>query len=67
METKFYKYANQVLSAKYVNVFADAEEKKDLYKFSNADVINLIKEGFLEIYCTWRIRRDWFIRKERPA
>lgn len=43
METKFYKYANQVLSAKYVNVFADAEEKKDLYKFSNADVINLIK------------------------
>jgi len=43
METKFYKYANETLSSKYVNVFADAEEKKDLYKFSNAEVINLVK------------------------
>ena len=43
METKFYKYANEFLPAKYINVFADAEEKKDLYKFSNTDVLNLIK------------------------
>lgn len=43
METKFYKYANETLPSKYVNVFADAEEKKDLYKFSNAEVINLVK------------------------
>lgn len=39
METKFYKYANEFLPAKYINVFADAEEKKDLYKFSNTDVL----------------------------
>ena len=43
METKFYKYASEFLPAKYINVFADAEEKKDLYKFSNTDVLNLIK------------------------
>lgn len=43
MEKKFYKYARKSLNASWANIFADAEEKKDLYKLTNDEVLDLIK------------------------
>ena len=43
MEKKFYKYARKSLNANWANIFADAEEKKDLYKLTNNEVLDLIK------------------------
>lgn len=43
VERKFYRYASKSLPVEWANVFADAESNKDLYKFTNEEVLNMVE------------------------